>query len=527
MRTLRHAGTAALAVLGLATAGLGSAATAGATSSPASSSSSSSLASSSASRSLAWAACGPRLECADVTVPLDWDEPRGPTITLPVTRHLASSPAQRIGSLFVQPGGPGDSAVETVQTRGEALDAMTGGRFDVVGWDIRGAGGTARVDCFGDRAARAAFWVGKALPTTAAEERAYLATTADFSRRCGARNRELLRHISTADTARDLDHLRRLVRDRQLTYFGESYGTLIGQTYLNMFPGRVRAIVLDGLLDPVAGAAGTAATLSAGLTVTDETVRQFAATCEVAGPERCALAGHGPVLPRIEAVFDRLRQSPLPAPNASTPGELTFGEAMGTLKYAILPHPSLWPIGAAALAEAAKGDGSYIEEEALFDQGELFHRLVEPGQAILCADSPARQGPRQWPGVVRGMARISDVGAIPMGWGMGAACTTWPERAEDRYTGPWTATTRTPVLLVNNRYDPNAPLDGARRIERLLGNAVLLVHDGYGHLSASDPSTCVTRAMGGYLTDLAVPRRGARCPSDRPPFDPAFGTPVG
>jgi pimeloyl-ACP methyl ester carboxylesterase len=518
MRALRHAGTAVLAVLGLATAGLGSAAAASAPSSPSFSS---------PSRSLAWTACGPRLECADVTLPLDWDEPRGPTITLPVMRHLASSPAHRIGSLFVQPGGPGDSAVETVQTRGSALDAMTGGRFDVVGWDIRGAGGTARVDCFGDQAARAAFWVGKALPTTAAEEGPYLATTADFARRCGSRNRELLRHVSTADTARDLDHLRRLVGDRKLTYLGESYGTFIGQTYLNLFPGRVRAMALDGLTDPVASAAGTAATLAASLTGTDEVVRQFAATCEAAGPERCALAGHGPVLPRIEAVFDRLRQGPLPAPNASTPGELTFGEAMGTLKYAILPHPSLWPIGAAAIEAAAQGDGSYIEEEALFDQSELFHRLVEPGQAILCADSPARQSPRQWPAVVRGMARISAVGAIPSGWGMGAACTTWPERAEDRYTGPWTATTRTPVLLVNNRYDPNSPLDGARRVERLLGNAVLLVHDGYGHLSPRDPSTCVTRAMGRYLTDLAVPRRGTRCPSDRVPFDPAFGTPVG
>jgi hypothetical protein len=289
----------------------------------------------------------------------------------------------------------------------------------------------------------------------------------------------------------------------------------------------VRAMTLDGLTDPVASAAGIAATLSSGLIGTDETLRQFAAVCETAGPDRCALAGHGPVLARIEGVFDRLRQGPLPAPDASTPGELTFGEAMGALKYAILGHPELWPIGAAALEAAAEGDGSHIEEEALFDQSELFHRLVEPGQAILCADSPARQRPQQWPAVVRRMTRISDVGAIPLGWGMGAACTTWPERAQDRYTGPWTATTRTPVLLVNNRYDPNSPLAAARHVERLLGNAVLLVHDGYGHLTLSDPSTCVTRAMGRYLTDLTVPARGTRCPSDRVPFDPAFGTPAG
>ena len=370
-----------------------------------------------------------------------------------------SSPIAR--SLFVQPGGPGDSAVETVQTRGAALDAMTGGRFDIVGWDIRGAGGTARVDCFGSETARGAFWTGVALPTTAAERRAYLATTTDLGRRCAARNGELLQHIATADTARDMDHLRRLVGDARLTYLGESYGTFIGQTYANLFPGRVRAMALDGLTDPVASARGTATTLSSGLDGTDEVLRQFAATCAAAGPERCALAGHGPVLPRILGLFDRLRRGPLPAPNASTPGELTYGEAMGALKYAILGHPALWPLGAAALEVAAQGDGSYVEEEALFDESELFHRFVEPGQAIICADSPARQRPSQWAGEVRSMERISVVGAIPLGWGMGAACTTWPAHAQDRYTGPWTARTRTPILLVNSRFDPNSPLSAA------------------------------------------------------------------
>ncbi len=191
----------------------------------------------------------------------------------------------------------------------------------------------------------------------------------------------------------------------------------------------------------------------------------------------------------------------------------------------ILGHPVLWPLGAAAMEAAAQGDGSYVEEEALFDEGEL-HRLVEPGQAILCADSPARQLPSQWAGAVRGMERVSVVGAIPMGWGMGAACTTWPAHAQDRYTGPWNVTTRTPILLVNNRYDPNSPLTAARHVERLLGNAVLLVHDGYGHLTISDPSTCVTQVMGAYLVKLTTPPRGTHCASDRVPFDPAFGTSV-
>jgi pimeloyl-ACP methyl ester carboxylesterase len=174
---------------------------------------------------ISWTACGPQLECASVPVPLDWAHPGGPTITLSVIRHLASRPGQRIGSLFVNPGGPGDSGVAMVAERGQALDAITGGRFDVVGWDTRGgAGASAPVTCFADATQRASFWEGLPVPTTRAEERRYLAKTIALAQRCGARNGELLAHIATADTARDLDHLRRLVGDRRLTYLGESFG---------------------------------------------------------------------------------------------------------------------------------------------------------------------------------------------------------------------------------------------------------------------------------------------------------------
>jgi pimeloyl-ACP methyl ester carboxylesterase len=475
---------------------------------------------------LDWTACGPRVECATVTVPLDWTRPRDGAITLPVLRHLASHPERRIGSLFVNPGGPGDSGVEMAATRGEALDATTGGRFDIVGWDVRGAGGDARVDCFGDAAARERFWAGLPIPTTGAEQARYLAATTEFARRCGERNGELLEHISTGNTARDLDHLRSLVGDRQLTYLGESYGTLIGQVYANKFPHRVRAMALDGIADPIAAAGGTVTALGTALVSTDPAFDQFLATCQTAGPDRCALAGHGPVAPRVNAMLNRLRHTPLPAPNATPPGTLSYNEALAPLKFAILGHPILWPEAAAALELAIEGDGSAVKDAASFDTSELFHRLVEPGQAIACVDSPARQDARQWPAVVHAFTKISRIGGAPVGWGMGSACASWPARDTHRYTGPWNATTRNPILLMNNRYDPNSPFASARRVEKLLGNAVLLTHEGYGHLTISDPSTCVTEALGRYLVGLVTPRPGAACTSDRPPFDPAFGQPV-
>ncbi|MGH9249284.1 MAG: alpha/beta fold hydrolase [Acidimicrobiales bacterium] len=270
-------------------------------------------------------------------VPLDWHHPNGPKIELAVIRHLASGPEPRIGSLFFNPGGPGDSGVAAMFERGDALDTLTEGRFDIVSWDIRGTGGSAPVRCFDDPAERASFWQGLPVPTTRPEQRRYFAKTITLAQLCGVQNGDLLAHISTADTARDLDHLRRLVGDQRLTYLGESYGTHIGQTYANMFPNRVRAMALDGLVDSVAAAAGLEPVLASSLVDTDRVFRQFLKLCEAAGPEQCALAGHGPVAERVEQLLERVREAPIPAPDASPPGVLTYGEMLTALKFNGLP----------------------------------------------------------------------------------------------------------------------------------------------------------------------------------------------
>jgi pimeloyl-ACP methyl ester carboxylesterase len=476
---------------------------------------------------LSWAPCGPQLECASVPVPLDWAHPGGPRIALAVIRHLASHPEQRIGSLFVNPGGPGDSGVGYVAERGAALDAMAGGRFDIVGWDLRGgAGASAPVSCFANAGERASFWEGLPVPTTRAEQRRYLAKTIELARRCGEQNGALLAHIATADTARDLDHLRRLVGDRRLTYFGESFGTLIGQTYANLFPHRVRAMALDGLIDPVASAAGTEAVAASGLADTDRVFRQFLRLCQAAGPERCALAGHGPVAPRVNRLLARLQHAPIPAPSADPPGELTYGEALTALKLAALPDPSLWPVAAAALEAAIHGDASVAETIARGATTDRVRMLFqEQGAALVCADSPARHPASAWLRVVDRLEAVSRIGGPVVGWQL-APCASWPTPSADRYTGPWNATTRNPILVIGTRFDPNTPLRNARLAARRLGNAVLLTHEGYGHPSVNDPSACVMQATGSYLINLTTPPPGTVCASDHLPFDPDFGQPV-
>jgi pimeloyl-ACP methyl ester carboxylesterase len=479
-----------------------------------------------APRLIDWAACGSGLECGRVPVPLDWRRPGGRRISLAVIRHPASRPEQRIGSLLLNPGGPGDSGLQAVRERGASLDALTNGRFDVVSWDVRGSGLSAPVSCFATRRERSRFWHGLPVPSTRPEERRYLAKTVALARRCGARNGRLLRHISTADTARDLDHLRQLVGDAQLTFVGESYGTMIGQTYANLFPARVRAMALDGPSDPVAAAAGLSSVLADGLGDTDRVFDALLTQCQAAGPQRCALAGQGPVAPRVNRLLRRLRRAAIPAPNAKPPGRLTSGETLTAVKLGALGHPESWPQAAGLIDAALRGDGSGIKALARGAASERFHATFEPGAAMLCADSPARQSAQAWPREVRRLEAVSRIGGRVFGWLQGAPCASWPVRSADRYTGPWNARTPNPILIIGTTLDPNTPIANARTAQRRLGNAILLTHDGFGHLSGADPSACVTQALSSYLVDLATPARGTVCPSDRLPFDPDFGKPL-
>jgi pimeloyl-ACP methyl ester carboxylesterase len=476
-------------------------------------------------RSIRWKRCGARLDCARVRVPLDWAHPGGPKIALAVIRHRASRPRERIGTLFFNPGGPGVSGVDALKDPPEArlLDRYGGGRYDVVSWDIRGSGASTPVACFRSEQSARRFWGDLTVPTTAAASRRYLRKAIAYARRCGRLSGSLLSHISTEDTARDLDYLRSLLHERQLTYVGWSYGSFLGQTYANMFPHRVRAMVLDGIVDAVSYVRGREASLENFVTPTDEVFAKFEALCQRAGPRRCALAGHGSVKARVNALFARVRRAPLPAPSAKPPGRLTYGEMLAAF-FPELGNPAGWPEFARHIEAAIEGDGS-----ALLTKARQFTPVVGSAPApvaIGCADSPARQAPRAWPQVIARLTHISRLRGPVLGWWQWAPCAAWPARSADRYTGPWSAHTKNPILVIGTTYDPNTSYANAQITARRLGNAVLLTHQGYGHVSSSDPSNCVMRAITNYLVRLIAPRRGTVCQSNHQPFDPRFGQPL-
>jgi pimeloyl-ACP methyl ester carboxylesterase len=421
--------------------------------------------------------------------------------------------------MFVNPGGPGDSGVTLVQTSGADFDAWGGGRFDVVGWAPRGVDGSSPVECFTSTAARDRFWAGVSLPLTAAESQAFSRKTVELARRCGEVNGDLLDHISTGDTARDLDALREAVGDRLLTYVGLSYGSMIGQTYANLFPGRVRAMMLDGIIDAVNYTTSAETRTASDVASTDEVFDQFMALCQRAAPGHCALAGHGEtVAQRVTRLFATARQTPIPAPNAKPPGPLSYQDLLNST-FTPLRLPVDWPQLAADLEAAVNGDASNLATQARTLETPDFFAGATTSAAISCGDGPANRPSTAWPEVI---PRFNDAGELwgaLTGWWLWAPCASnWPAHSTDRYTGPWNATTKTPILLLNNRHDPATSYHNAQVAEQRLGNAVLLTEDGYGHLTVNDPSRCVDQARTRYLVDLITPPRGTVCQADKLPF---------
>jgi pimeloyl-ACP methyl ester carboxylesterase len=477
-----------------------------------------------------WGACDPPvpdlqdLQCARIPVPLDWDRPRGRTISLAVIRHLASKPSERVGTLFINPGGPGDTGVGLVSGDPEGVDAIGGGRFDVVSWDPRGTHASTRLRCFRKRRTEQRFWAGATVPTTNSEAKRTVRRGAALARRCGKLSGWLLPHISTADTARDMDHLRELVGEEKLTYVGLSYGTYLGQTYANMFPNRVRAMLLNGVVDAVRYSKSAEARLAMFSDAADEVFGQFLRLCANAGPERCALAG-GARSPaeKWEQLLARVKRRPIPAPAANGTGlsraELTFGDLLFS-QFAPMRAPGTWPQNAADLDAALRGDASALEDAASQYTSPDGWGGASTSAAIQCADAPARRGRRAGPRVFKRLRRAGFLqGPLHFAWEW-APCASWPVRGEDNYRGPWNARTPSPILLINQRYDPNSGYANAVAAERYLGNAVLLTHQGYGHLFFQNPSACVDKAMADYLTDLITPPRGTVCQSEQQPFDP-------
>jgi pimeloyl-ACP methyl ester carboxylesterase len=420
-----------------------------------------------------------------------------------IDRHPATGP--KVGSLLTNPGGPGASGVDALPSLVAHMPADVLAAFDVVGFDPPGVGRTAPVTCLDSAGLSQYFHVDPA-PPTAAGFQAMVAADRNFAAGCQARSGAELPYVSTVDAARDMDVLRSALGDSRLTYMGFSYGTLLGATYAGLFPTHVRALVLDGALDP---ALPTITQLDQQSAAIDGQLQQFFGVC--ARQASCPWKPGGSMSAAYQALVARVRANPLPAQGTSRkvgPSELLYGTAV------TLYSTSTWNDLAYALQAASAGDGTDFLE--LFDtytgrhENGTYDNLFEANAAINCLDAPAPS-----PATLQAAAPAAQAVAPVFGLqnlDSEVGCAVWPVPATGK-VGPIRAAGSPPILVVGSTGDPITPYSWAQALSQQLANGVLLTRVGDGHTAYLN-SSCIRGRVDQYLIHLTVPPAGTRCDSN-------------
>ncbi len=491
---------------------------------------------------LVWRRCTGRgqegFQCATARVPLNYRYPRGSVIELAVIRHRASDQARRLGTAFFNPGGPGGSGVQALPSILRALPAVLVARFDWVSWDPRGVGASTAVQCFATQAAEKRFLAGVGIagdsfPIGRVQMNRWIDRYRSFGERCARRDGSLLEHLSTADTARDLDLLRRAVGDPSLNYVGTSYGTFLGATYANLFPERVRAMVLSSNIAPQAWVQGTVRGTSDALVSTylrqrsdqgsANTLAAFLRLCGRTTTAHCAFSAGSPAATRAKfaALLARLRRR--------AAGAINYADLVSVTLHDLYTSTSGWDALATMLQKvwASGASRALHAQDSASSQAPIpgtssaravpaqSHRYsgIEQLLAIACSESP-NPPPAAFPGLDALASRRSGIAGPPWTW-LSEPCATWPAVAADRYAGPWNRRTANPVLVIGTTYDPATPYQGSVAMAHELARARLLTVDGYGH---GTTSPCADRYLARYLIYKRLPPNGARCAQSPQPF---------
>jgi pimeloyl-ACP methyl ester carboxylesterase len=464
---------------------------------------------------LSWKDC-PReghgfFQCATAQVPRDYRNLGSGSLLLNVKRHLATDPKHRIGSLFVDPGGPGDSAVDFVSTVVSRLPAEVASRFDVVGFDPRGIARSGQVTCMTAEETQQAWAAASASVQPGAFERGQRAAE-QFNAACKLRSGDLLPYIGTEYVARDMDLLRAAVGDQKINYFGVSFGTFIGTVYANLFPTRIRAMALDGAYDPEAYANNPYKYDYGQYVALEGTLHRFLDWC--AHSPDCPF-GHGDPAAAYDALVSDLDDNPV----RDAHGAIIANGA--TLTYRVMlalngGRPS-WPGIAKNLSAAQQHGGPDLD--SIGSQSNFFAANV----SVECADRvypPSKQLlPSRLALAAAAAPRTGPMAAYgPPGYDQSHAnaCQQWPAQRASRYAGPWNAHGSAPILVVGTTGDPDTPYQDAVTLTTTLDNGHLLTFVGEGHPGVAH-SPCARAAEVTYLIDLTVPQNGARCTDDPPP----------
>jgi pimeloyl-ACP methyl ester carboxylesterase len=455
------------------------------------------------SQKLDWGRCkgasapGSAWQCATMKAPLDWSKSDGATIRLALIRSKATG-GGRIGSLLFNFGGPGGSGVSMMPSYATTVAGLHE-HYDLVSWDPRGVGASEGIRCRSDKAIQAAEPID-ATPDNAAEEKAYLADATEFGKGCAKAAGKLLAHVSTTDSARDMDLMRQVLGDRTMHYFGISYGTELGGVYAHLFPKIVGRLVLDAVVDPTADSVGHAKNQTRGFQRALDDYLKSTGQDPKQGSRKIAN-----LLKRIDA-------KPLPT---SSGRKLTQTLALTGI---VLPLYSKegWPTLTIALQSAEAGDGSALLRlaDGYNERGASGHygTTTQSQRVISCLDDKQRPTPQEVKKLLPEFEKISPVFGDFLGWDTAGWCHDWPVAGQFEHpevSAPGAA----PVLVVGNTGDPATPYEGARKMADGLGMGVgvELTWKGEGHGAYGSGSDCVDSTVNAYLLKGTAPKDGTVC----------------
>lgn len=443
------------------------------------------------------------LEEATLVVPMDYDDPSKGSFELYLMRRPADDQANRIGSLLVNPGGPGFGGTILV----EFADAIYGEqlleRFDIVAWDPRGTGRSEpAIDCVDEYDPY--FASVDITPDDDAERQQVIDVAREFQEACVTKNAEFIEYIGTNNSARDMDTIRRALGEEQISYFGFSYGSELGATWATLFPETVRAAVLDGASDPTAGFFDAGLQQAAGF---EGTLTTFLAQCS-ADPG-CAFHNGGDAEGAFDQLMEAIDETPVPTTDGRPP--VTRGVALTGVAQAMYSQ-ALWSELAEALASAEQGDGRGLL--SLYDQyfqrqaDGTYDNSLEAFQSIYCMDAEERPSVEEEDAMAEEFRNVAPRYA-PNTTGS-YFCSFFPPSIDPRV--PITGRGAGPILVMGTTGDAATPLESTRAMARALedGRLVIVVadqHTGYG------VNQCSYDVIDDYLVDPVnnAPADGTRC----------------
>lgn len=454
---------------------------------------------------LDWEPCGRGgFECTTIDVPLDYADPDGDTIEIAVIRLLALRQDEKIGSLLINPGGPGGSGVEYARYAPLILGESLRQNYDVVGFDPRGVGQSTPITCQTD-VQRDEMLAASATPDDSAELAELVGLAQRFADRCAERSGDLLGHVSTVEAARDMDVLRGALGDKELHYLGASYGTFLGATYADLFPDRAGRLVLDGAVDPSLTGLQLSLEQAKGFEVA---LRAFMADC-VARSD-CPLGGDlDTAYDTLDGLLAGLDEQPLP-----TDSDRELTAALGETGL-IMPLyvESLWPRLRGALDRALGGDGSGLLSMAdeYSDRGPNGYKsnAGEAIYAVNCLDRAELNSIKEAQALEDEFAAASPRFGISILWGS-LPCAVWPEEATGQ-AREIDAAGAAPILVVGTTRDPATPYEWSVRLAEQLDSGVLLTRDGDGHTAYGSLNACIDTTVEAFLVDGKVPEDGKTC----------------